>query len=197
MGAFNNDFSMYNARSILYLFITNEEEATMSTTNATPSGTIPFEHERRFFPELRNLPFDFSRFPSVFIIQGYLEDGLGTRLRDERTTDGRHTYLQTRKTGEGVSRAEDEQEISEKDFRLMWNDVKCSLEKTRYFISRKGIDLQLNIFHGKLEQYLQIEVEFDSNEDALAFIPPVWFGREVTDDKQHGNYALAKNGVPK
>lgn len=177
-------------------FETNQKGIIMSAQNAALKLEIPFEHERRFFPELRNLPFDFSRFPSVFIIQGYLEDGLGTRLRDERTEDGRHTYLQTRKTGEGVSRTEDEQEISEKDFRLMWNDVKCSLEKTRYFINRKGVDLQLNIFHGELEQYLQIEVEFDSNKAALAFIPPVWFGREVTDDKRHGNYVLAKNGVP-
>lgn len=169
----------------------------MSAEKATNVGEIPFEHERRFFPRLSNLPLIISRFPSVFITQGYLEDGFGTRLRDERNADGQHIYLVTRKTGEGVSRTEDEREISEVEFNSMWSNVTCSLEKTRYFINWGNVDLQLNIFHGNLEEYLQIEVEFDSNEKALAFIPPVWFGREVTDDKTHGNYHLAKFGTPK
>jgi len=43
---------------------------------------------------------------------------------------------------------------------------------------------------------VQIEVEFDSNEEAVAFVPPAWLGEEVTHDKAHGNYSLAKYGRP-
>lgn len=169
----------------------------MSAQNTINKDEVPFEHERRFVPKLSELPFVFSNYPMVSIIQGYLEDGRGTRLRDERDTKGQHTYLLTRKTGEGVSRTEDEQEISATEFRRPWEEVKCSLIKDRYFIKWDDVNLQLNIFHGKLEQYVQIEVEFASREEALAFVPPAWFGPEVTDDKRHGNYSLAKNGMPR
>lgn len=169
----------------------------MSAQNTATTGGTPMEHERRFVPKLSELPFVFSSYPMVFIIQGYLEDGQGTRLRDERDAEGQHTYLLTRKTGEGVSRTEDEQEISAGEFRRSWEEVKCSLTKDRYFVDWNDIHLQLNIFHDNLEQYVQIEVEFTSHEEALAFVPPAWFGLEVTDDKRHGNYSLAKNGMPK
>jgi CYTH domain-containing protein len=83
-------------------------------------------------------------------------------------------------------------------FDEMWETARrCSLEKTRHHIHFGGIGFQLNIFHGDLHGYHQIEIEFDSHEEAVAFVPPPWFGREVTEDNQHGNYSLAKFGKPK
>lgn len=187
---------MYTRQSII-LFNHAGGKIMQNKTTTQEAGTIPFEHERRFFPKLENLPFQFGQYPMTYITQGYLEDGLGTRLRDERNSAGEHTYLLTRKTGEGVSRTEDEKEISEAEFAEQWPRVTCSLTKDRYFITWNGIDLQLNIFHGPLEEYVQIEVEFSTNEEAVAFQPPEWFGPEVTDDKRHGNYSLAKNGPPR
>lgn len=159
--------------------------------------TIPQEHERRFVPVLANLPFNPHLFPVKFITQGYLGDGGKTRLRHEFSANGQHTYLLTRKTGEGVSRTEDEREIPKGEFDEMWKRVQVSLKKNRYYIHWEGIDLELNTFYGTLATYFQIEVEFDSNEAAVAFVPPEWLGREVTYDKNHGNYALAKYGIPK
>lgn len=158
-------------------------------------GPIPFEYERRYFPKIEQLPFTPDSFPVSEIRQGYLAGAHGVRIRDE-FLNGKHTYTQTIKTGEGVSRLEDEHEISEADFESMWKEIECSLEKNRYFINHEGIDIQLNIFHGKLEGFIQIEVEFDTEEKALAFKAPSWFGLEVTDDKTHSNYSLAKKGKP-
>ena len=36
-----------------------------------------------------------------------------------------------------------------------------------------------------------VEVEFNSLEEAEAFIPPAWFGEEVTGNKQYSNAQLA------
>jgi CYTH domain-containing protein len=157
------------------------------------------EHERRFVPDLGGLPFDWSLFPTTYIRQGYLEDELRTRVRDEMVLlTAEHSYTQTRKTGSGVSRPEDEENIAKEVFDEMWETArKCSLEKTRYHIHFGGIGFQLNIFHGDLHGYHQIEIEFDSHKEAVAFVPPVWFGREVTEDSEHGNYTLAKFGKPK
>lgn len=168
----------------------------MTSTTTTHAGEIPFEHERRWFPDVRDLPFVFSKYQMKSIIQGYLEDEFATRLRDE-CTGVEHVYLHTRKTGEGISRTEDEYEIRADEFDSLWNNVKCSLEKDRYFVNWEGVDFQLNIYHGGLGGYLQIEVEFTTAEEAAAFHPPTWFGPEVTHDKRHGNYYLAKFGAPK
>lgn len=167
------------------------------TTNIAQDTTVPFEHERRFFPDMNALPFDFMNYPKEAILQGYLEDGLGTRIRDTNDNNG-HRFTQTRKIGKGVSRLEDEHEITKEEFRLMRRTARGSfLVKTRYFITWEGIDIQFNVFHASLDGYVHIEVEFKTHEEAVAFIPPAWLGKEVTDDDAHGNYSLAKNGIPK
>jgi CYTH domain-containing protein len=157
---------------------------------------IPMEHERRFFltqKQLHSLPFNFLKYPCSYITQGYLEDPLRTRIREE-DKKGECSYFQTQKSGEGISRLEDERQISNDEFESMWSAVGASLEKSRYFIKWKGFVFELNTFHGSLDGYVQIEVEFSSHEDALQFVPADWMGKEVTDDPQHGNYFLAKNG---
>lgn len=168
----------------------------MATLQASPKSLIPYEHERRFIPDLNKLPFDYRTFPMKSIRQGYLEDEQKTRLRDECDTDNNHVCLETRKTGCGISRREDECEIPKDELETRWKDISCSLDKTRYFIPWEGVEVELNIFHGPLEGYAQIEVEFPTREDAIAFVPPDWLGEEVTDDKTHGNHHLAKYGLP-
>lgn len=160
------------------------------------STATPMEHERRFFPNILDIPLHFRTYPVSYIEQGYIGGASGARLRRE-LKDGVMTFTQTRKTGEGVSRQEEEIEISVPTFADMWENVECSLRKSRYYIPWKNVVVELNIFHGILSGYVQIEVEFNSHEEAMAFIPPEWFGLEVTLDKRHGNYSLAKNGAPK
>lgn len=158
---------------------------------------LVFEHERRFFPDLSQVPFEYHKFPSVFIIQGYLNDIHKTRIRN--TYDGEKTvYSQTRKTGEGISRGEHEIILSKTEYQTLFRQVEYSLRKYRYFIPyQEGVEIQLNIFKYELAGYVQIEVEFESYEAAIAFEPPLWFGIEVTHIKAHGNRSLAKRGIPK
>lgn len=168
------------------------------STNTDDSGT-KMEHERRFYPRLDMLPLDYITFPKKLIEQGYLEDELRTRLRNERNESSVNTYLQTRKSGSGVSRCEDEIEISKDIFDIGWQKRTCDLQKTRYYYPLENGTAEINIFHvvsqtGTLDTYIQIEVEFGSHDEAVAFIPPEWLGEEVTDDPRHGNYALAKDG---
>jgi CYTH domain-containing protein len=40
------------------------------------------------------------------------------------------------------------------------------------------------------------EVEFEDLDDARAFVPPPWFGRELTDDVRYSNQRLAIEGLP-
>ncbi len=155
---------------------------------------IPKEHERRFFPDRSTFKFDKHLYPSVFIIQSYLEDELRTRIRDEFDASTGHVYTLTRKTGEGVSRVENERTITKHKYCALFQKATCKLSKRRFFMQCEGYVAQVNFFEEKLQGYVQIEVEFQTNEDAKAFRPPNWFGLEVTEDKRHDNYALAKHG---
>lgn len=155
---------------------------------------IPMEHERRFFPNLMTFNFKPGVHPVTIITQAYLEDSQKTRIREELKLPSSRIYLQTRKTGSGVSRTEDEYEIPKRAYEAMLTIAKCKLIKRRYFVQCDGYVAEVNIFEGDLEGYIQIEVEFATKEEAVAFVPPDWFGIEVTDDNRHGNYSLAKNG---
>ena len=39
---------------------------------------------------------------------------------------------------------------------------------------------------------LLVEVEFESVEQANSFVPPEWFGDDVTNDKRYHNSYLSK-----
>jgi CYTH domain-containing protein len=66
------------------------------------------------------------------------------------------------------------------------------IKKTRYLIPLlDGHTAELDIFHDSLEGLSIVEVEFDSERDALAFVPPDWFGEDVSGDKRYTNKWLA------
>lgn len=67
--------------------------------------------------------------------------------------------------------------------------------KTRYLIPLwSNLIGELDIFHGCLEGLAFIEVEFASEEDAKNFVPPSWFGKDVSmDDHYKNNYLTQLN----
>ena len=73
--------------------------------------------------------------------------------------------------------------------------AKCDgriVSKTRYRIPLAGgLTAELDLFHGVHEGLRLVEVEFPSVETADAFVPPVWFGEEVSGDPRYRNSYLA------
>ena len=69
--------------------------------------------------------------------------------------------------------------------------------KHRYHIRLEdGHTAELHVHGGHLAGFNYVEVEFPAIEDAKAFLPPDWFGREVTEDERFTYGALAKvNGM--
>lgn len=70
------------------------------------------------------------------------------------------------------------------------------VEKTRYYIPLGNLTAELDIFHGEHEGLKMVEVEFPTLEEAAVFVPPAWFGREVSEDKRYRNAALAAGIYP-
>ena len=50
---------------------------------------------------------------------------------------------------------------------------------------------ELDIFHGNLEGLSFVEVEFKSQEEMAKFLPPAWFGTDITNESWSSNSFLA------
>jgi CYTH domain-containing protein len=127
--------------------------------------------------------------------QGYLAlDGdVGVRIR----ADGDDRWL-TVKGGRGRSRTEVEVRIGEEEFQELWpfaGERTVSKERTRVRLD-DGLVAEVDTFHGRHEGLVLVEVELSSDDEADAFVPPPWFGEDVTDQPWASNAWLAVHGLP-
>ncbi|MDF2922869.1 MAG: adenylate cyclase [Paenibacillaceae bacterium] len=106
---------------------------------------------------------------------------------------GRTFYTHTFKRGLGLAREEAEYEINEGIYKqLLEGSGRSPLVKTR----TKVLDGAGRLY--EIDEYHQfhvmtVEAEFSSEEAALAFLPPVWFGKEVGSEQEYRNkYMWAK-----
>ncbi|MBI2677116.1 MAG: adenylate cyclase [Candidatus Yanofskybacteria bacterium] len=167
------------------------------------------EIERKFL--VKKLPpgYNFSRSK---IRQGYIVISPDlkscVRLREERHLPEKgfkfrafKEFTQTVKRGSGKVRDEFEIETFQWQFTALWpTTAGRRLEKTRnYFYDPsfyKGQLCLLDVFHKNLKGLILVEVEFNSEKEADAFVPLDWFGKEVTEDKRYSNQSLATHGLP-
>lgn len=155
--------------------------------------SAPVEVERKFL--VSALP-DLGALDAVSVRQGYLtasDDSVEARLR--QTDDA---FFMTLKSGEGLQRTEYEIPIDRSQFDVLWPATAGRrVEKIRYVgrLEDRWV-FELDVFSGRLASLVLVEVEFPSREAASTFVPPSWFGREVTNDKRFKNKALATSGLP-
>ena len=125
------------------------------------------------------------------ITQGYLvvsSEGIEVRVRRK---DGK--FFETIKTGTGLKRGEIEIELSRKQFRSLWTATQGRrLEKVRYTLKWQRRKIELDVYKKELAGLKVAEVEFKSRKQASDFLPPPWFGKEITNDDQYKNASLAE-----
>ena len=144
------------------------------------------EIERKFL--IHTLPENLENYPRKEIEQGYINREPVVRIR--RSDD---KYILTCK-GQGLMvREEFELPLNKEEFEHMKPKTDgIFIEKTRYLIPYdKKLTIELDVFHGKLAPLVLAEVEFDSVEEADAFVPPVWFGEDVTNSPKYHNSNLS------
>ena len=151
------------------------------------------ENERKFL--VKYLPPDLEEYPSSDIIQGYFdiqEDGTEFRVR----RDGDDFFKTIKSDGDQI-RTEQEKSITEDEYNNLWKGVGDKIiEKKRYRIPHEGRTIELDIYKEGLNSLIVAEVEFKPEEVSNQFIPPKWFGEEVTENKSYKNKNLAVHGIP-
>lgn len=124
------------------------------------------------------------------IRQGYISQSRNSveiRLRQKGDL-----FFMTFKRGQGLVRDEAEIRIDEANFNYLWPLTQGrQVEKQRSkVVLDSGLTAEIDEFSSALSGLFLCEVEFGDQEQAKAFVPPQWFGAEVTEDGRYKNNAL-------
>ena len=148
------------------------------------------EIERKYL--VRRLPDDLSKYEAKKIAQGYLCTDPVVRIR--RSNDN---YYMTYK-GDGLMvREEYNLPLTREAYEHLLPKIDGLLiAKTRYLIPLTDrLTAELDVFEGVLSALTLVEVEFDSVEEANTFVPPEWFGEDVTESGKYHNSYLSQHGL--
>ena len=144
------------------------------------------EIERKYL--LRQLPEHLETYPSHRIEQGYLCTAPVVRIRRQD-----EEYWLTYKSKGLMVREEYNLPLTREAYlHLRPKTDGILICKTRYLIPLGGgLTAELDVFHDDYEGLFLVEVEFPSEEAAEAFLPPEWFGEDVTFSSAYHNSTLS------
>ena len=143
------------------------------------------EIERKYL--IRELPERLEQYPCRQIEQGYLNTDPVVRIR---RTDEQYTLTYK---GKGfMVREEYNLPLNKKAFLHLREKIDGILiKKRRYLIPFETYTIELDVFEGELAPLLLAEVEFETEDEANAFVPPSWFGEDVTFSSAYHNSTLS------
>lgn len=145
------------------------------------------EIERKYL--IKTLPDDLEKYPCKQIEQGYLNTDPVVRIR--RSNDA---YTLTYK-GKGLMvREEYNLPLNAESFAHLKEKIDGRLiKKRRYLIPLDDSHtIELDIFEDDLAPLQLAEVEFATEEEANNFLPPAWFGEDVTFSTKYHNSTLSR-----
>lgn len=149
------------------------------------------EIEKKYL--IRELP-ELDGVQKKVIEQGYLCRGPILRIRKSN-----NNYILTYKSRQGleqknaIQNEEVELPLTEEAYNHLKQKVDGYIvEKTRYILPLpSGRKAELDVFSGRLCGLVFVEVEFDSEEQAIQFVLPAWFGEEVSTEEFFSNAYLS------
>lgn len=144
------------------------------------------EIERKFL--IKNIPFPLDGFVSRRIEQAYLCTDPVVRVR----RDNDDYYLTYKSRGLMIREEYNLPLTPEAYSHLLAKHDGIVISKTRYEIPEKdGLTIELDIFGGEYRGLILAEVEFQSEEQALSYSPPEWFGEDVSNSPKYHNSTLS------
>lgn len=158
------------------------------------------EIERKFL--LKSLPDNLDTYPCHKIEQAYLCVDPVVRVRKEDAS-----YYMTYKGAGMMTREEHSLDLTEESYYHLRAKADGNvISKTRYLIPLKDpgfkegfpappadytLTIEIDVFEHPFAPLIVAEVEFGSKDAAEAFVPPDWFGEDVTYRKEYHNSYMA------
>lgn len=140
------------------------------------------EIERKFL--LNTIPNDLYDYPCHEIEQGYLCTSPVVRIRKEDDT-----YYLTYKGKGKMAREEYNLPLTAESYAHLREKIDgCLITKIRYLVPiHDRLTAEVDVFSSPQQGLHLAEVEFESIEAANGFVPPEWFGEDVTEDGRYHN----------
>lgn len=144
-----------------------------------------YEIERKYL--VKQVPEHLDSYPFHEIEQGYLctEPVVRIRRQDEEY------YLTYKSKGLMVREEYNLPLTKDAYFHLREKIDGHLISKRRYLIPLDPYTIELDVFRSPKEDLILAEVEFPSEEEALSFTPPEWFGEDVTNSSLYHNSYLS------
>ena len=147
------------------------------------------EIERKYLIDKNKIPFQPSDFPCRRIEQGYLCTEPVVRVRRDQDD-----YILTYKSKGLMAREEYNLPLTREAYlHLKAKADGTIISKTRYKIPLTDVlTIELDVFDAPFEGLVLAEVEFPDEKMANDFIPPDWFGEDVTFSPAYHNSTLSQ-----
>ena len=136
------------------------------------------EKERVFL--VKELPADINKCIPIPISVGDFFDSNSTDALKIKQKGNKY-YLIKKETNTAHERVEHIIDIKQGEFNAL---VKCAAQfhrKNRYIYPYGEYVCEIDYYLDQLDGYVRVEVEFGNDEEMHNFIPPEWFGDEITD----------------
>lgn len=148
------------------------------------------EIERKFL--VKSLPENIESCSHVEMQQGYLATSPTLRVR--RAGDKYILTVKEHLSNEGaIVNREEEFMMAKESYEELLS--KCDgriVTKRRYIVPLEGgLKAELDVFDGRHQGLMMVEVEFPNLDMAGNFVPPSWFGEDVSSDPRYRNAYLA------
>ena len=145
------------------------------------------EIERKYL--IKNTPDNLSDFRCRIMEQGYLNTDPVIRIRKDNDN-----YELTYKSKGLMVREEYNLPLTKEAYGHLLSKIDGRLiKKRRYMLPLGGgLTAELDIFEGELAPLILAEVEFPDEDSAFSFIPPNWFGEDVTFSGKYHNSFLSQ-----
>jgi CYTH domain-containing protein len=154
------------------------------------------EIERKY--AINKLPGDLAQYKYKKIEQGYLCHNPTIRIR-KSNDDYILTYkskfgIEKKAEGSAIFNNEVELPLTKEAYETLVPKTDGNLvHKTRYLIPLpNSLTVELDVFEGLLSGLVFAEVEFPDEKASKEFVPPVWFGKELSADRRFSNYYLSR-----
>ena len=149
-------------------------------------GAQKMEIERKYL--VNALPENLESYPCRFLEQGYLSTEPVVRVRQDNDK-----FELTYKSKGLMVREEYNLPLTKESYEHLKAKADGRIiTKKRYMIPLDKYTIELDVFEGELAPLVLAEVEFPSEDEANAFIPPEWFGEDVTFSTKYHNSYLSK-----
>ena len=145
------------------------------------------EIERKYL--INKLPDNINEYPFHIMEQAYLCTNPVVRVRRQD-----EEYILTYKGDGLLAREEYNLPLNKEAYEHLLTKADGNvISKKRYLIPLNDhLTIELDQFYKPMNDLLLAEVEFPSLEEANTFVPPEWFGEDVTFDTAYHNSTMSR-----